>query len=918
MTERSDRPGAGAAETLADPWAEETIPIRTRSTPELPEVSSVGRIEAPSTETPDFSEMTVPMRPAFAPPGAPSTPDAPDLPSAPTAPSAPSLPGAPSTPSAPSAPDLAGLGGGVAGALVPGAAGVIGAVQTAVAVGQLVAAGVTALASALDSGPALAKVRFTFWPTLDSDAEWKVRRMVRREELSGLYRVELDLACDDLTLDPRGMHGKPASLILERDVVAHRVAGIVSRVETQGHAAGHQLVRVVLVPALDALRHRINSRIFQDKSVPEIVELVMTEGLARFERSMELQLSRQYPTREYCVQHRESDLSFCMRLLAEEGISFFFEQSEEAERVVLVDGNEPFPVFETMDGEPIHIAPAGADLDVESIRVFDGIAEIGTSSVVVSDHDWTQPDLDLAKESRAEAPGGSDFEHFEYPGPLTLHRYDDGGHRYAANDGTEKARLRRELCEARGVVFHGSADVTGLAAGRTFELRGSVDPALDRKYLVVAIDAEGEAPEVIITDQDGVTGSGERFRVRFECIPASVPFRPARRPRPLIAGHQRAIVVGPAGEEIHTDHHGRIKVQFPWDREGQRNERSSCWMRVLQPWSGAGWGHGFIPRIGMEVVVSFEDGDPDRPLVLGCVHNGANPRPRELPAEKTRSIIRTATTPGGPSAGHNELSFEDAAGNEEVYLRAQKNLREEVLHDHATSVGNDQSNVVAANRSTRVSGSHSESVSGSQSVSVGGDRTKSVRGNETTHGDGNRRETVQSNENVKITGNRTHTVMGKAKARVSGTRSDIVIGNETVSRYGRRKTTVGADDSLKVGGVYRVRRGPIEVTLEETNVTVKTIGKIRLETTGCSIELFAGAVTITGTVNVELVCGGASQVLHGGDGTIEQVASTQVLTEGGGSTLQLSGGGAHLKGPIVRAEGEAVSIDGGVVTINGG
>jgi type VI secretion system secreted protein VgrG len=345
-----------------------------------------------------------------------------------------------------------------------------------------------------------------------------------------------------------------------------------------------------------------------------------------------------------------------------------------------------------------------------------------------------------------------------------------------------------------------------------------------------------------------VSGSGghEEYRNEFVCIPANVPFRPARRtPRAIVQGAQTAIVVGPAGEEIFTDEHGRIKVQFHWDREGNRDDRSSCWIRVSQAWAGPGWGALYLPRIGQEVVVGFLEGDPDQPIVTGAVYNGANPPPISLPGEKTKSTLKSASSPG--SNGSNEIRFEDAAGGEEVYLHAQKDLdivvendkaqkvghdeKLEVKHDRSRQVGNDQSLKVGhdetisvsgsqwlevgANRTTRVGGTHSETVGGDQSVSVGGAQTvtvalaamESVGLAKALNVGGAYAVTVGAAMNEAVGGLKAEEVGGAKVEVVGGTKSETVAGSRTLDVGSNLTETVGGARNLKVDGSVSVAVG---------------------------------------------------------------------------------------------------------------
>jgi type VI secretion system secreted protein VgrG len=473
----------------------------------------------------------------------------------------------------------------------------------------------------------LEKVRFTFQSSASPGDTWRVVELRAREGLSELYACTVDLANEDLGADVDGLLGSSAELLISRESISRRLCGVIHRVEHSGTQAGHLLARVHVVPALWALSQRRDSFIFQEKTVPEILEDVLTEALQPFERSFRLELNREFQPREYCVQYRETDLDFVLRLLEEEGLFFYFDHSGEKEELVVAEENEQCPPCEAANGSPITPkGPEAATAADESLRHFDFAQQLHTTSVVVRDFDWTQPALDLTKKVRAKDAQTRDRESYEYPAPL-LGPYDAGSKKYKHEQKQEE--LRRQAFQVEGKRGLGEGYVTGFTPGYMFELSGHGQPALDQWYLLTRVEHHGHAPEELTSDTHALgKRDSERYRNTFECIPLDVPFRPERRrTRARIAGLQTATVVGPSGEEIFTDEHGRIKVQFHWDRVGEEDENSSCWVRVAQPWAGKNWGANFIPRIGQEVIVSFLEGDPDQPLVTGSVYNAIQKHP---------------------------------------------------------------------------------------------------------------------------------------------------------------------------------------------------------------------------------------------------------------------------------------------------
>lgn len=764
----------------------------------------------------------------------------------------------------------------------------------------------------------LPKVEYTFETKTDPLVVWFVRRVELTEGLSQLYACVVDLATEDLDVDLELLVGAHCTLTLERDPHLRWLDGIIHRVESRGlsPARDKRLIRVHVGPALMALEQRIDSRIFQTLAIPDILAEVLKEGLEPFGRKHRMELRREYSRREYCVQYRESDLAFVMRLMEEEGISFYFDHPGEAEELVLVDSNDPLPVFEGPDGETIELHGDELAKD-ESISRLDWETTMRSTSIVIRDFDWTQPELDLTAEQRGKDGRKRDREVYDYPAALAITDYDEEQGRYKKDDARTRARLRREELVARQRVGHGRSNVTGLVAGARFTLSGHHLPALDRRYLVTKVVHHGQAPDVLIDEmKDLPKGEGEaRYSNTFEVMPAEVPCRPIRvTPRPLVHGTQTAIVVGPDSEEIHTDRHGRIKVQLHWDRDGVDDERSSCWIRVAQSWAGSGFGLVFVPRIGMEVIVDFLEGNPDRPIVIGCVYNGQNVVPWDLPDHKTRTVLRTQSTPGG--GGHNELHFEDAKSKEEIYLRAQRDMREEVLHDHTTFVENDQSNSVLGNQT--------ESVTGDQSLHVQSNRRKTIDKDETTEVRQHRTETVFGNETITVRGNRVEKVEGAETIQVAGARTEKVGAAEKIEIGSSRSVTVGGSDSISVSSGFSVsaasmamtQGGSTSLTMTEGAVGVDAAKKVTFKHGSALVELEeSGKVKVVSGVEIELVVGGC--IVRMAEGKIEVTAPMELVLTSGTAAVKLDAQGLTQSGANVRTSAESVhEITGLVVKIN--
>ncbi|WP_342377428.1 type VI secretion system tip protein VgrG [Myxococcus stipitatus] len=603
-------------------------------------------------------------------------------------------------------------------------------------------------------GPETSRYVFQFQAgPYSSPQAFTVTGFTGREELSRAFVFGVELAATpEANLPAREMLGQEALLSLT-DLVngaSRFIHGFMGRVEVLGERQGRLRYRVMLVPRLWKLRHVRRSRIFQHQSVPQIVARILDEaGIEHDSR-----LDQSHPAVEFCVQYRESDFDFVSRLLEEAGIFYFFEHSESSHVLVLGDGASAADAIEGSDRLPYR-DPTGAEPGEEHLVGVVRASRIRSGKVALRDFDFVRPSLDLSVSSKS-ADANAEMEAYLHPGGYLTP---------GAGKGLAQVRLEELRHDAEGC--DGECSSVRLVPGRTFSLAEHPDPSLDGAYLLVSVAHQG--------------GHGE-YQSRFGAIPAGVPFRPPRvTPSPRIAGAQTAIVVGPPGEEIHTDEHGRIKVQFHWDREASGDDKSSCWVRVSQAWAGAGWGALYLPRVGQEVVVRFLEGNPDRPLVVGSVYNGENPTPVPLPGEKTKSTLRSSSSPGGN--GFNELQFEDAAAVERIHLHGQKNWKIEVLNDKAQRVG--------AHESLRVSGNRTQQVDGNQSLTV--ERNELTR--------------VQGNQTLAVTGNRDVEVRKDAVESVSAVQSISVAMAEKVDVAMASAETVGLAKALNVGGAYSVAVG---------------------------------------------------------------------------------------------------------------
>lgn len=642
-------------------------------------------------------------------------------------------------------------------------------------------------------------VRFELTVGSHSPEDLVVASFEAEEEISRPFQAEVTVAIPPAAdVDPAKLLGQKAALAIHLADSDRFLHGIVSRIQAWEEAGALELkrrLRIRIVPTLWKLSQVRDDRIFQGKTIPAIVQEVLSGGGV----AVKAKLSASYPARDYVVQFGETDLDFVSRLLEEVGIFYFFEHTSGAETLVLADGNDACPDI-AGEARLVYRDPSGLVAEEEFLDAFSSRLEIRTGAVALRDYDPLRPGLDLT--ARAQAAADAKLERYEYPGG-----YVDP----AAARAIVKVRLEEERARVR--VESGSGVTHRLVPGHRFELDEHPVAQLNDRYLVVALRHSGE--------QEGVLGAPARagkhdpYRVHPTCIQAAVPFRPERRtPRPVPPGAQTALVTGPAGEEIHTDAHGRIKVQFHWDRQGKKDDRSSCWIRVAQAWAGPGWGALYLPRIGQEVVVEFLDGDPDRPVVTGAVYNGMNAPPVDLPGMKTVSTLRSATSPG--SDGSNELRFEDAKGSEEIFLHAQKDLTAVVENDESRKVGANQTTKVGSNRTREIGGNQSLEVKGDDTSTIVAEQTLAVGGNRTVTVGGSHTETVGGSQTVSVRqaytlgvaaasvesigGGKVLTVGGVYSVVVGGALSEAVGGLKAEEVGGPKSETVGGKKSETVGG----------------------------------------------------------------------------------------------------------------------
>jgi len=582
------------------------------------------------------------------------------------------------------------------------------------------------------------------------DALWAVS-LSGREALSSLYHFSVRFKSDSADVDCQAMIGQLCALELETDGQGTRwLSGQMIDFAAVGHEGRHWVYEASVAPKLWHASRRADFRIWQDQSVPEILDQVLGKNAIRFE----MRLKSRYKTWTYLVQYRETDLNFILRQLEHEGIFFWFEHAADGETLVLADHFTSHPECPGAASVPYH---SGLQARPERDH-FDGwrlTRRVESGRLIHTDYDFERPSSDLSTEHAD--PRGHQFDHYErfhYPGD-----YIDtsDGNQYAANS-LERLQRAQETVHLSGRVRHA-------APGHRLTLEEHPRADQNRELTLTAVTYD-----IADNDYEATDGSTTvRFRVDVEAIPANRPFRPPlTTPKPRTRGVETAIVVGPPGEEIHTDKYGRVKVHFHWDRYGQRDGNDTCWVRVASPWAGANFGAIHIPRIGQEVIVDFEHGDPDRPIITGRVYNAEQMPPWDLPANQTQSGILTRSSKGGAAGAGlrdgpgdaNALRFEDKKGEEQVWFHAQKDYLSEVEHDESKWVGNDRSKAIDGHETSVIGKTRTERVGEQETITIGSDRTRVVRQHDTLLVGADKRDAITKSYTIEV-GEQLRLVCGK-------------------------------------------------------------------------------------------------------------------------------------------------------------
>ena len=677
-------------------------------------------------------------------------------------------------------------------------------------------------------------------------------RLIGSDEVSKCFRYELTLQSEDPEITSDKLLGEAISVTVKRsqseDQEPRYFQGLVDQFSYCGNESGGRFqYRLILRPAFWFLSKSLDNRIFQRMTVPDIVSKVLDDaGMSDYR----LELSGSYPEREYCVQYGESDLDFVQRLLEHEGVFYYFEFDDGVHTMVIcdkLDSLKDATACEEIKFEQGSLQRTG---EQNVITRFERIDSASPAKWVHTDYDFQKPSADLM--STADKSGwhtGDDKERYFYPGKFIEH-----------GRGADLSDIRVEEGRALSQVICANSTAIPPYSGHRFALVGNPREADNIKLVILKAEYE------IWEGQYAAGLAGEEqeqgFKARYDLIPADTFYRPARlTPKPVMRGPQTAVVVGPSGEEIHTDEFARVKVQFHWDREGGNDQNSTCFIRVSSVWAGSGWGFIQIPRIGQEVIVDFLEGDPDQPIITGRVYNAEQMPPYELPGNATQSGWKSNSSLGG--GGWNEMRFEDKKGQEEVYFQAEKDHNELVKNNESRTIGNDFFEDIGNDATQNVHHDRTETVDNNKSTTVGVDRTVAIGSNDTETVGVNRSLTVGSNETIQIGTNSAESI-GANHSQTVGVAQTITVG-------AARADTVGAAETRQVGGPQNNTIGGARVV---------TVGSSQTHTVGSSDGWTIASdqsVTIGGGQTVKIA---KDQSFETGGARVEKIAKGSVIEIG--------------------------------------
>ena len=579
-----------------------------------------------------------------------------------------------------------------------------------------------------------------------------LRAMSGKEELGRLFQFDLDLLSHDEQIKLEDVLGQNLTVeLMLPEGKSRYFNGIVSRFCQVGESNGFYTYQATLHPWFWLLTRTSDCRIFQNKTVIEIVEEIFKdEGFSDYKIS----LSGDYRKWENCVQYRETDFNFINRLFEQEGLYYYFAHEDGKHTLHITDSISGHDEIATPN---INYFPPSGNIvrDEDYIQEWSITRNLQPGAYAHRDFDFKNPKANL--ESKLANPFDHDRSNYEI--------YDYPGEYVTAGEGSNYVRTRLEELHTQYEKATGEGNVRTLYTGGLFTLHGYHREDQNREYLVISSTYHLQGGGYGNNSQD----DEDSYQCSFEVINSQQQYRSSRlTPKPIVQGPQTAIIVGPTGEEIYTDEFGRVKVQFHWDRYGKNDENSSCWTRVSYSWAGKKWGSISLPRIGQEVIISFVEGDPDQPIITGRVYNADNMPPYELPANATQSGVKSRSSKDGSIDNFNEIRFEDKKGSEEIYIHAELNQKNIVENNTTINIGNDRSITIKGDHTENVTHNHEEIIGGDQIINITGDQKVVIEGDHIENIKCDHKETIDGDQIIKITGDKTETIGGPVEKSTTG------------------------------------------------------------------------------------------------------------------------------------------------------
>lgn len=661
--------------------------------------------------------------------------------------------------------------------------------------------------------------RFLFLDTPLGPNALLLESFTGQEGISQLFSFQLELLSENRKIAFDAILGQKISFGVKgpsghNERVIHGIVSAFTQLPSNLRLARY---RAEVVPQFWLFTRRQRSRIFQGKTAEEILKTVLT-GL-----DVAFQLTGSFPKRDFCAQYRETDFDFASRLMEEEGIFYYFKHSASAHKMVVA--NAPAAHADIPGETELHYDEvAGGLRDEERISIWQRRQEIGSGKHTLWDYDYLAPStrvqsdrtvlptVQVGKVShKLKLPANTDLEVYDYPAGIA--KFHQNAHASLSSEMANDATIGMQEMDHSQFVISGDSNVHWMTPGCKFTL--AHHPNADGPYVLTRV--VHNASEGSFYSENSLDAS--LYSNTFECLPLALPYRCRRETeKPHVWGCQTAVVVGPGGEEIYTDKFSRVKVQFHWDRDGTKNENSSCWVRVASFWAGKQWGAIHIPRIGQEVIVDFLEGDPDQPIIVGSVYNADNMPPYSLPDNKTQSGIKSRSSKGGGSANYNEIRFEDKKGSEELLVHAELDMKTEVERDETRTVGRDRTTTITRD----------------EKVDVGKDRTTTVTAND--------KETIGQKQTIMIGSNQETTVGGSQTITVASSKTETVGSS--------RSSTIAASESLTAGASISVTAG----------ASISITSGAPLTITAPMITLNAAMVSVTGVVQCTSLIASAAVV----------------------------------------------------------